>query len=169
MLQPVPNFSWYSSNSNRLGLPPRCPFASIHRCPKFYESRSLLGRAGSTPLSAEIETECERKWKQSQFTPQTAEDTPGLFSTEKGVNAFNNFCPEVLYDRFGLFADFLSNYSDEIDRDLAHSRLARDGAQTDDPGWTWSSVRAQHFSECPLYSSLSHGHQPNFPKGTGLQ
>ena len=39
-----------------------------------------------------------------------------------------NFCPEVLYERFGLFATALHGYADEIDIDSAHSQLAAEHA-----------------------------------------
>lgn len=153
----VPDFKWYSLESKQLGLPPRCPFASIHACPRYYESRWKLGNAGSTPVPPETAVVCDAVWKNHPLSAHTAEETTGLSSTEKGISAYHNFCPEVLYDRFGLFATFLSHYADELDRDLAHQRLSSERAESDDPGWDWSAVRRQHFSECPLYSPLSHG------------
>ena len=39
---------------------------------------------------------------------------------------------------------------------MAAERLSKQGASHDDPRWTWSSWREQHFTECPLYSPLSH-------------
>ena len=42
-----PTLEWYKRKSRDGDVPPRCPFASVQRCPRFYESLSLLGEAGS--------------------------------------------------------------------------------------------------------------------------
>ena len=35
-----PSLEWYAGESVRRGLPTqRCPFASVHRCPRYYQSR----------------------------------------------------------------------------------------------------------------------------------
>jgi hypothetical protein len=41
-----PNLEWYESVSEKKHLLPRCPFASVYRCPRYYQSISLLGEAG---------------------------------------------------------------------------------------------------------------------------
>jgi len=46
---PIPDFSWYSAESKRLSLSPRCPFANVHACPRYYHSLGLLGEAGMAP------------------------------------------------------------------------------------------------------------------------
>jgi predicted nucleotide-binding protein len=69
---------------------------------------------------------------------------------------FSNFCPEVTYDRFHLFATRLYRYAAEIDTDLAHERLGREGARAN-WRWSWEAITPLHFTECPLYSPLTHG------------
>ena len=49
----IPDFQWYSAESRRLELAPRCPFAAVHGCPRYYQSLSLLGRAGNTAIPKE--------------------------------------------------------------------------------------------------------------------
>jgi hypothetical protein len=152
-----PDFQWYSSESKRLGLPHfRCPFANLHACPRFFESRSLLGKAGSTPISPETEKQLDAKWKHHPLSPQTKEDAPGLSGDGEKIFGFHNFCPEILGERFGMFATYLGRYTTEEDRDNAQKRLTTAGADPDDPHWDWSGYRRQHYSECPLYSPLSH-------------
>jgi hypothetical protein len=46
----IPNFDWYSKIGKELGLPPRCPYASVDRCPRYFYSRSLMGDAGATKI-----------------------------------------------------------------------------------------------------------------------
>lgn len=70
---------------------------------------------------------------------------------------FLNFCPEVLFDRFGLFAGGLNGYPDEIDQGVAHARLRERNAPPSDWGWTWAYVTPMHYTDCPLYSPLASG------------
>lgn len=76
---------------------------------------------------------------------------------------FSNFCPEVTYDRFRLFASYLSRYSDQIDRDAAHEELAKGKAVPEDWRWSWQSVSPMHYTECPLYSVLKNRTKGNAP------
>jgi hypothetical protein len=46
----IPDFEWYSALSSKRGPSPRWPFASVERCPRYYQSLSLLGGAGFTKI-----------------------------------------------------------------------------------------------------------------------
>ena len=46
----IPDLEWYLAISNKNNSSPRCPFATIESCPRFYQSLSLLGSAGSTSI-----------------------------------------------------------------------------------------------------------------------
>jgi hypothetical protein len=74
----------------------------------------------------------------------------------------SNFCPEVSYNIFGLFASGLYPHHGEIDREMAHSRLAREKANRDDPRWDWASVTPRHYAECPEHSILQTERSGNF-------
>ena len=158
---PVPDFEWYSEKSAKLGLPPRCPFASVKRCPRYYQSLSLLGSAGSTAIDQAEDERLKSYWEGSDLWPRTGEyeTSVGDFTKQDGSKTehFSKFCPEVAYDRFGYFAAYLGDYSDEIDRDFAHKRLGEMGASADRWQWRWASIQAMHYTECPLYSPLTHG------------
>lgn len=157
----VPSLAWYRDISSRHGLPPRCPFASVERCPRYYQSLSLLGSAGSTEIDRDEDERLKRYWQGSDLWPRTKEYETAVLTFEKQDGSKNqhfwNFCPEVAYDRFGYFASDLAGYADEIDRDLAHQRLGEAGAPGDDWRWRWSSIQPMHYAECPLYSPLVHG------------
>ena len=68
--------------------------------------------------------------------------------------SFSNFCPEVAFDVFGLFASELHPYADEIDTHHAHAQLAKNGASSNDWRWQWSDIMPLHYSKCRLYSQL---------------
>lgn len=135
---------------------PRCQFASVHTCPRYYQSLSLLGGAGFTKIEKSEDEKLFDFWKEHPLWPATDEQATGTFGGNEGPNTFYNFCPEVMYDAFGLFASFLSKPVDDIDRDCAARILKRDGVPRDDPRWIWSDIRGQHYTECPIYSTLSH-------------
>lgn len=156
----IPDFEWYSHISERRGPAPRCPYASVERCPRYYQSLSLLGEAGSTKIdSAEDERLLER-WKQSDLWPRTDEYATSVSGPSGEPKNFSNFCPEVSYDRFGCFASYLGRYADEIDSGIAHEGLGDQHAPQNDPRWNWSNVRPMHYTECPLYSPLANAGSP---------
>jgi len=48
-----------------------------------------------------------------------------------------NFCPEVSYNSFHLFASGIYPYHDSFDRDSGHEKLKREGVDLSDPRWDW--------------------------------
>ena len=149
----IPNLNWYLSISKKIGVPPRCSFATVESCPRFYQSLSLLGSAGSTAIESSEDKRLLKKWKKSDLWPKTMEQETIIYGNNK---FFDRFCPEVAFERFGYFALYLGRYSDEIDHDLAHENLGKIGASSKDYRWAWSSVTSMHYTECPLYSVLLH-------------
>lgn len=166
-----PDIKWYTGASTEKGLPPRCPFATTEACPRFYQSLSLLGSAGSTSIDEEEDRRLKEKWQASDLWPRAEEQATGIASTgdrtmRKTVQ-FWNFCPEVTYERFGFFASYLGRYADELDLEQAHERLGTLGVPGSDWRWAWASVSAMHYSECPLYSILEHrSHSTTHPGRT---
>ncbi len=152
----IPDFAWYSGESRRLGLSPRCPFASVNACPRYYQSLSLLGKAGSTAIPPDEDAALKARWERHPLWPLVDEHATGIVGNGEKIHSFNNFCPEVLFDRFRHFATFLARYADELDSELAAERLGKEGVPTNDPRWHWAFCTPQHFAECPLYSCLSH-------------
>lgn len=147
----IPDLNWYLTKSEKSNSSPRCPFATIESCPRFYQSLSLLGGAGSTSIEQSEDERLLEKWKASDLWPKTGEQETIIYGNDK---FFDKFCPEVAFERFGYFASYLGRYSDELDQDLAHKKLGEMGASSKDYRWAWSSVMPMHFTECPLYSVL---------------
>ena len=160
-----PTLEWYKARSVDAGSPPRCPFTSVQRCARFYQSVSLLGESGFTTAIPRAKDErLLAMWQQSDLWPSVDEQATSIMGPADDPRHLMNFCPEVLYERFGLFASSLHGYADEIDIDTAHSLLAAEHASASDWGWTWASVKPMHYTDCPLYSPLTQ----NGPNQLGL-
>jgi hypothetical protein len=151
----VPDFEWYKNKSEKRGTSVRCPFATVERCPRYYESLSLLGSAGSTSIDEEIDKRLKEKWSQSDVWPVTYEQATSISGPDDRVTSFSNYCPEVTFDRFGLFATYLHKYTDEIDQDNAHIYLEKNNIPITHWAWEWESVIPLHYCDCIYYSLLN--------------
>lgn len=147
---------WYARLNQSRASAARCPFATVEACPRYYQSLSLLGEAGSTKISEPEDQRLLKHWKSSDLWPSTAEQATAVAGEPGNPSIFSNFCPEVLFERFGYFATSLTRYADERDSGYAHERLAREGVPAGHPSWSWSSLVPQHFTDCPVYAVLSH-------------
>lgn len=146
----IPDNDWYMRKGAERGLGTRCPFASIRTCPRYYQSLSLLGEAGTTSIPKSEDKRLLRYWQKDDLWPQTGEQATSVANKKQ----FHNFCPEVSFDSFGYFASSMGRYVDELDSGNAHSHLAASGVPRNDPRWAWAYVAPQHFTECPLYAPL---------------
>ncbi|MBU1231174.1 MAG: hypothetical protein KKA55_11300 [Proteobacteria bacterium] len=152
----IPDLNWYKQVSERQGLSVRCPHATADTCPRYYQSLSLLGQAGSTAIPITEDKRLLKFWQKSDLWPKTDEQTTSLCGYPERWTMFSQFCPEVAFDRFGFFASYLARYSDEIDSGVAHKQLQIAGAPVNDPRWNWATCSPQHYSECSLYPVLLH-------------
>ena len=163
----VPNRDWYARISQSRATAARCPFATVGSCPRYYQSLSLLGDAGSTKIPESEDRRLLKQWESSDLWPRTVEQATSVSGVPEAPSIFSNFCPEVSFERFGYFAISLTRYADELDSDFAHERLAREGVPAGHPLWSWSSCVAQHFSDCPVYAVLFYRTsvpQPHIPE-----
>ena len=153
------DLSWYSGVGVERNLTRRCPFASVYRCPRHFQSVALLGGRVTTSLDPTLEGRLTRYWEQSDLWPVTDEQATSVMSADDRPTLFSNFCPEVTGDIFGVFATHLGRYADEIDSDLAHRDLAARGASSAAWRWAWASAVPLHYSDCALYSALAFAPQ----------
>jgi hypothetical protein len=149
-----PNWEWYAAKSRQMNGPSRCPFASANRCPRYYESLYLLGSVGiATKIPEEAKIKLDSQWK--SFEATIGEEAASISGGEgNDTKAMSNFCPEVSFNIFGLFASGLHPHHGAIDLGMAHARLEREKVKRGDPRWDWANVTPRHYTECPEYSIL---------------
>ena len=162
-MREIPNREWYGGVSSEQSLGARCPFATVEACPRYYQSLSLLGEAGSTKIPEPEDRRLLNLWKASDLWPRTDELATSMAGPDGSPSIYSNFCPEVAFERFGYFATSLTRYPDGIDSALAHERLSRERVVRHHPSWSWASCTAQHFSECQVYAVLQYRSQHPAP------
>ncbi len=152
----IPDLPWCIQIGKEKGTTGRCPFATVECCPRYYQSLSLLGKAGSTEIASDEDDRLFTYWQASDLWPRTAEYATSISGPPDDPRQFASFCPEVAFDRFGYFATFLARYTDEVDKEIAHAQLSKEHAPVNDWRWSWSTISSQHYADCPLYSVLAH-------------
>lgn len=153
-----PDLEWYAATSEKKGISTRCPFATVQRCPRYFESVSLLSDAGRcSKLSPVTHDAVLKKWMAHELWPVSGETATSISGRHPG-NCFSNFCPEVAFDTFRLFGSTLIEFYDEIDRAARERQLEAKGEVRagGDWRWNWEHVEAMHYSDCPVYARLRH-------------
>lgn len=154
MHQVVADKEWYKNQSEAKGKPTHCPYATVEDCPRYYQSMSLLGSTGSTKIDEKKDKKLLKKWKKSNLWPKIDEQATSVSTSGERFSSAFNYCPEVLYIRFGLFAKSIASFKDEIDQDAMHNYLKKIDAQQNDARWIWSHIEPLHYADCSLYSVL---------------
>ncbi len=154
MHEVVANKEWYKKQSESKGVSTHCPYASVDLCPRYYQSLSLLSSTGATKMNEKDDKKLLRKWKKSDLWPKIDEQATSVCNSDGKFSSASNYCPEVMYERFGLFAKSITSFSDEIDQAAMHNYLKRIHAPHNDARWLWNHVEPLHYTDCPLYSTL---------------
>lgn len=142
-----PNLEWYTGISNLKGTQRRCPYANAHRCPRYYSSLLLLGREGiTTQIRPDKSRELDELWDKSDLLPVVAEHDTSITNIGGKTSSFSNFCPEISFDVFGLFAVYLRHHSDEIDKETLPEKDWR---------YYWANIKPLHYLNCQVYSQIS--------------
>jgi hypothetical protein len=156
-MKPVyPDLSWYMAISDRRKVTGRCPFASVQGCPRHFETTSLLSEAGTTTkMPVDLHDRVLAKWQAHNAWPATVEAAASIAGSDGHAHSYSNFCPEVAYDTFRLFATTLIRFGDDIDRADVERAIEADGLGTgNDWRWNWQHVEPMHYTECPVYAKL---------------
>ena len=149
-----PTLEWYKSISARYNLTPRCPFANIYKCPKYYDSLYLLEGTGATSIADQDIKELNRYWEERKLKFALKEEMPGIAKKNNEFSYLTNYCPEVTCLRFGYFASHLSEFADETARDVRHTELEKRNIDTNDWRWYFQYLTPLHYTDCSYYSIL---------------
>lgn len=137
MIPIYPDIEWYAAVSERKHITARCPNATVNRCPRYFESVSLLADAGiTTKLSRTTHDAVLAKWESHELWPVTGETATSISGGAK-LSCFSNFCPEASFDTFKLFASTLIDFYDSLDRANREQQLEREGMPTG-KDWRWN-------------------------------
>lgn len=151
----VPDSSWYQSKSSERNVPSSCPYANVHKCPRYYASLYMLGKARvTTSISDEKVRALDFFWKESGLLPVIAEEDTGISGGDGKTTSFSNFCPEVSFTYFRLYASYLGRYVDEIDKDCGH-RVAERENINGDWRYEWGFLSECHYLDCAVYSQVN--------------
>lgn len=147
-----PDIDWCRKISQELNVTTRCPFSTVDECPRYYQSLSLLSSAGHTAINPEKDEMLKKKWERSDLWPTIDEQATSISGAPGRKKSFSNFCPEVVYDSYGLFASDLFPYHDEIDHGIKF------GLKEKMPNghwiFDWAHVSKVHYTDCSIYSPL---------------
>ncbi len=114
----IPDSSWYKNKSSEQGAPAACPYANVHKCPRYYASVHMLGEARLiTSIPAEKKEALDAFWGESKLLPVTNEEDTSISGLDAKVSSFSNFCPEVSFVNFRYYASYLGRYVDYIDKE----------------------------------------------------
>ena len=154
MNEVVADKEWYKKQSVDKGNPTHCHYATVKQCPRYYQSLSLLSSTGATKMDEKEDKNLLKKWKKSDLWPRINELATSVSTSEDKFSSASNYCPEVMYKRFGIFAKSISSFSDEIDQVAMHDYLKKHNAPKNDARWVWSHAEPLHYTDCYLYSIL---------------
>ena len=152
----IADIEWYKKQSKEKGVSTHCPFASVDLCPRYYQSLSLLDSTGATKMNERDDKKLFKKWKKGDLWPKIDEHATSVSKPNDKFCMASNYCPEVMYDRFRVFAVSIASFPDEIDQAAMHNHLKKIHAPENDVRWIWNHVEPLHYTDCPLYSVLKN-------------
>ncbi|WP_134056695.1 hypothetical protein [Rheinheimera aquimaris] len=128
----IPDSSWYRSKSAETDAPFACPYANVHKCPRYYASIYMLGEIKMiTSINDDKKEALNALWADSGLQPVITEEDTGVSGAEGDWRSFSNFCPEVSFIYFRYYANYLGRYADEIDSDHGHRIAEREKLPND--------------------------------------
>jgi hypothetical protein len=139
----------YEQISCESGVAPHCPYLTLKKCPQYFESR-----AQREALTDQQIAELEEFWNDSDLYPLDGTCAP---ESSGGPNLTPNcacFCPEVLGEQFGVYANNLSPHTNDTDREIAEKSLDKVSTLPNDLRHLWRVATPLHYTECPSYALL---------------
>ncbi|MBA1300792.1 hypothetical protein [Pseudomonas carnis] len=150
----IPDSSWYRSKSSEKKAPASCPYANVHKCPRYYASMYMLGEARIiTSINNVKKTSLDAYWASSGLLPVIAEEETCIHGRQGNWSAFSNFCPEIAFAYLRYYASYLAKYVDEIDSDCGR-RIAEREKYPNDWRYEWGFISPCHFLDCSVYNQV---------------
>ncbi|WP_259468998.1 hypothetical protein [Salmonella enterica] len=151
----VPDKIWWEKECNNRNASSICPYASSHRCPRYYDSIVLLSRSNMIAgMAPEKEKELNEFWERTNFSSLCDEEVPAVTTKEfGGLSSVSNFCPEVSFKYLSYYADHMHKYVDDIDQDTGR-RIAEKDNLENDWKYTWMSVEPKFYLDCDVFESV---------------
>lgn len=151
----VPDKIWWEKERNNRNASSICPYASSHRCPRYYDSIVLLSRSNIIAgMATEKEKELDEFWERTNFSSLCDEEVPAVTTKEfGGLSSVSNFCPEVSFKYLHYYADHMHKYVDEIDQDTGR-RIAEKHNLENDWKYIWMSVEPKFYLDCDVFESV---------------
>ncbi|MFC1551561.1 hypothetical protein ACFL6P_03240 [Candidatus Latescibacterota bacterium] len=176
-----PDENWYKKTSMEFSLEPICPHIGINSCPKyFYCLSNKMGKifqniSSKFPkrLKSESDIYLMNYWKNQTTLWTLLEENFPTIETKNQI-VIKNYCPEVSFKLFELYGSDFQGFGPPqvIDEDVDDegnkypitipskyeiSRFEKCREEKIPSGhwlWKWSSVKPEHYSNCPFNSKL---------------
>lgn len=151
----IPDLFWYKSKSLERDVPSSCPYANVHKCPRYYASIYMLGEGRiTTSIGNDKKEELDALWAGSRLLPVIGEDDTSISGANGNISSFANFCPEVTFSYFRYYASYLAKYVDEIDKEHGH-RIAERENIPGDWRYEWGFMSPCHYLDCSVYGQVN--------------
>lgn len=158
----IPDRDWYIQKSEEAGVPAKCPYAHHKKCPRNWETTSLLMQAGSIAgLSSEENEAALALWKENMMLPELAEDMTSLNQPQYGgVDGMHRACPEVVSTFSGYYADHFYKYVDDTDR-AQGERIKEMESLPNSWRSNWMYLHPVHYLDCEVYKEVKAFNEQN--------
>ena len=169
-----PDADWYISTSSNRGVDLYCPYANDIACPCYFESRIVLKQSTSEEqVSGDAFWKRKKISKQKQVLRELLESIkPEIITHSPGYSyTYHNLCPEVMAERFGLYASnieewregepwkhpdggLISNFIDTWEMNQRDDLCEREGLQEDHWMRQYYEVKKLHYTQCEFFKML---------------
>ena len=155
-----PNLDWYSTVGDQRGKDRRCPFATVNRCPKYFETLVVLEQQYNSPkIPRAIQKSMVKKWREDELWAVTLADKPKAIEYRDTGNhlEFRSLCPEASFEVFELFTSSISYFKSTLDFKVRELQIKDTVYGSMHWHWVWQyfHVEPMHFSDCSMFGKIS--------------
>ena len=150
---PCPDSDWYAEECQKRNSGPVCPYKATAKCQQYYDSSVV----GQYLFGEKAIAELDDYWLAREGS-LVGERAPRRTNLTK-----ENFCPELLGEKEGLFTNTLCKPPSDEDKELTDRNHDEQGMpKTDLRRPYWNPIIGMHFTDCPSYQFITQQKQePN--------